>query len=364
MKINILSPGRFHVLDLARELDKLGHDVRFYSFVPGRRFKKFGFDSKKNSNCLLLLAPIFVLLKLRLIKSRKVVNGVQDWVTSKIMRKCDVVIAMSGCFCRTIDKAKKDGAIIIVERGSKHILEQKRILESITSNKIIVPQKNIDDELHDYHEADYISIAAKHVKKSFIERGFDSNRLFVNPYGVELKDFKPMDIPKQYDVIMTGNWCMQKGCDILAKACSNLNLKLLHVGVVSNDCKLPDDVNFTHVDKVDQKELCKYYNMAKVFGLASRQEGMALVQMQAIACGLPIVCSPNTGGVDIGNVAPVADRIFEMRNMSVEALEEALRQALQFAEHHNYNVPDLSGLSWSSYGKRYDTFLSAVIKNG
>lgn len=34
MKINILSPGRFHVLDLARELDKNGFDVKFYSFVP------------------------------------------------------------------------------------------------------------------------------------------------------------------------------------------------------------------------------------------------------------------------------------------------------------------------------------------
>lgn len=37
MKINILSPGRFHVLDLARELDKNGFDVKFYSFVPTKR---------------------------------------------------------------------------------------------------------------------------------------------------------------------------------------------------------------------------------------------------------------------------------------------------------------------------------------
>ena len=32
-KINILSPGRFHVLDLARELAKNGYDVKFYSFL-------------------------------------------------------------------------------------------------------------------------------------------------------------------------------------------------------------------------------------------------------------------------------------------------------------------------------------------
>lgn len=41
-KINILSPGRFHVCDLARELDKQGFDVKFYSFVPSKRTEKFG----------------------------------------------------------------------------------------------------------------------------------------------------------------------------------------------------------------------------------------------------------------------------------------------------------------------------------
>ena len=41
MKINIVSPGRFHVMDLARELDKQGFDVRFYSFVPDKRAVKF-----------------------------------------------------------------------------------------------------------------------------------------------------------------------------------------------------------------------------------------------------------------------------------------------------------------------------------
>ena len=43
MKIAIASLGRFHVLDLARELSHLGNDVAFYSDVPAFRLKKFGF---------------------------------------------------------------------------------------------------------------------------------------------------------------------------------------------------------------------------------------------------------------------------------------------------------------------------------
>jgi hypothetical protein len=40
MKINILSPGRFHVCDLARELARNGYDVKFYSF---KLFKRLSF---------------------------------------------------------------------------------------------------------------------------------------------------------------------------------------------------------------------------------------------------------------------------------------------------------------------------------
>lgn len=200
----------------------------------------------------------------------------------------------------------------------------------------------------------------RRVYRKITGKVFLPKSLFVNPYGVDLKDFKPLHVPKNYDVIMAVTWCMQKGCDILAKACSELSLKLLHVGVVSNDCQFPDDVNFTHIDKVDPKELCKYYNQAKLFCVASRQEGMALVQMQAIACGLPLVCSPNTGGIDIGLVAPVSERTFQMKDLSVESLKEALTAGLAFAAHHDYTVPDLSGLSWQSYGKRYDEFLKRI----
>ena len=35
------------------------------------------------------------------------------------------------------------------------------------------------------------------------------------------------------------------------------------------------------------------------FVLASIEEGMAMVQMQALACGLPLICTTNTGGEDL-----------------------------------------------------------------
>ena len=53
MRIAILSSGRFHVNDLARELDALGHEVAFYSLVPTWRLKRFGLPAR----CARWLAP-------------------------------------------------------------------------------------------------------------------------------------------------------------------------------------------------------------------------------------------------------------------------------------------------------------------
>lgn len=138
IKINILSPGRFHVCDLARELDKHGFDVKFYSFVPARRAERFGLPCKCSASILPVIAP-FLFIERKVFKN----NGwahrlrilIQDFVTGIYMRKCDICIAMTGDFVYAPKVAKRKGAIIIYERGSKYIMEQKKILESIPSLK-------------------------------------------------------------------------------------------------------------------------------------------------------------------------------------------------------------------------------------
>ena len=360
MKINIVSPGRFHVLDLARELHNVGHDVKFYSFVPDRRAKKYGLPRKCNASLFLFMLPFIALSKV----SRRFHNfgvKIQDYLTGMLMRECDVLIAMSGNYLYTLKCGRKQGAIIILERGSKHILDQKQILESIPSNfgKKPVPEMNVKRELAGYELSDYISIAATHVKETFLKRGFPEKKLFVNPYGVDLTDFYKIRCEKPYDVIMVGGWTYRKGADLLIDAIKNLNLKLLHVGAIG-DIGFPKDEFFHHVDPVDQKELVKYYNSARIFVLPSREEGMALVQMQAFACGLPIVCSKNTGGIEIANVTGAKDRIFEMEKYSVECLMDKILDALNYHTNDKSSEIKLENLSWEAYGRRYDDFLENI----
>ena len=62
MKIAIATTGRFHVLDLARELSHLGHDVAFYSILPKRRLIQFGLPMDCHRGWVLIcLAPLQLL---------------------------------------------------------------------------------------------------------------------------------------------------------------------------------------------------------------------------------------------------------------------------------------------------------------
>jgi glycosyltransferase involved in cell wall biosynthesis len=78
--------------------------------------------------------------------------------------------------------------------------------------------------------------------------------------------------------------------------------------------------------KVPQARLPEFYAQADAFIIPSIEEGMAVVILQALACGCPVICTPNSGGEDVvvegrnGFVIPlrdpgaIADRIERLRS--------------------------------------------------
>jgi glycosyltransferase involved in cell wall biosynthesis len=74
-----------------------------------------------------------------------------------------------------------------------------------------------------------------------------------------------------------------------------------------------EDEHIKYLGSKPQSSLNWYYSQADVFSLLSLEEGLAMVQAQAMACGLPIICTTNTGGEDLiqegrsGFVIPIRD---------------------------------------------------------
>lgn len=372
LRIAIAASGRFHVLDLARELNALGHEVKFYSYVPKRRAMRFGLPKK----CHVGILPfVFPWLFLDLLFGNRWKELTSKWTRLALdrfvtwrLQPCDVFIGMSSTFEHAPLKAKKEfGAKVLIERGSRHILSQKAILSAI--NGAATPSDfDVSQELKSYEIADMVVIPSRHVQQSFLDYGFPQEKLFVNPYGVDVCMFKPRrKKPGSGNTgIMTGTWCVRKGADLLFKSVPMVNgLSLLHVGPLG-DCPFPSQACFVHVDKVDQTELPEYYALADFFILPSREEGLSLVIAQALASGLPVVCTPRTGGADLKNLIDYPAAVIEVPNESPSALAEGIRKSLE--ESGKSRGIDYLGekgrnnLTWKAYGKRYEQRLLDLMR--
>jgi len=364
MKIAIATAGRFHVLDLARELGALGHEVRFYSYVPRRRVRQFGLPDKCHVALLPLVFPLVAwqqwaprfAARLR----ERLLYTALNWAVILRLQRCDVLICMSGIYLEAARWAKRRyGATIWLHRGSQHILAQDEILAAIPGAERPSPLA-IRRELAGYALADRIVIASGHVEQSFARDSSASAKLFLNRYGTDLRMFPLQSRVKpsgSIGALFIGIWCFRKGCDLLTQAVKQVNeIKLTHVGVIG-DLDFPTDEQFRHWDAVPQPMLAEHFAMADIFVLASREDGFGVVLTQALATGLPVICTDRTGGPELAYTPALAARITVIPAGDVEALIAALAM-WRGRLRDGYQLPPLSEddrelLSWISYGRRH-----------
>jgi glycosyltransferase involved in cell wall biosynthesis len=375
LRIAIATIGRFHVLDLARELAALGHQVAFWSVLPRRRLARYGLPRESHRR---VMAPLLPLLAAQRFGGSRTSGwatprllAAADRVIARRLEPCDVFIGMSGLCIESAQAARsKFGAKVFIERGSRHILSQKSILDDLRLRGLsadVVPDYAVSRELASYAAADRVVIPAIHVEESFVAHGYPAEKLFRNPYGVDLSMFAATPAPPSHPptLIYVGAWSYRKGVDVLEAAWRRLEgVRLLHVGAVA-DAPLPTGPGFIHVEPVPQSRLRDYYAQAHLFVLASREEGLALVQPQALACGLPLVCTSRTGGADLKYLLDDPARVTVVPPDDAEALAAAIREVFPRAlaqrgqRHLPANARDQ--LAWSAYGRRYAGELGRVV---
>ena len=373
LKIAVASAGRFHVLDLARELNALGHYVKFYSYVPRAQVRRFGLRDECHVSLLPLILPVVAWQRLApRVMSKTLERSLYALLNRAVimrLRPCDVFVCMSGIYLEAARFAKEHyGATIWLERGSRHILSQDEILATIPGAERPSPLA-IQRELAGYELADRIVIPSRHVGESFRSNGSTYVKLFYNPYGVDLAMFpyrRGQEPSAPLSLLFIGTWCLRKGCDLLANAVRSVpGVRLTHVGTIG-DLNFPTgDDRFLHRDPVPQPELCRFYAATHVFVLVSREDGFGMGLAQALASGLPVVCSDRTGGADLVRTPALAARVTVVPAGDLNALVGAIaawRDRLSARQDLPPLAPsDREMLSWTAYGRRYsDELLSRL----
>jgi glycosyltransferase involved in cell wall biosynthesis len=366
LRVAIATAGRFHVLDLARELSALGYSVDFYSYVPKKRALSFGLPSACHRSLLPFALPALALERF----APAVPLSVREWFIYKALnlgvttrlRACDLFICMSGIYLEAARAAKRRfGAAIWLERGSRHILSQDEILGAIPG--VDRPSSlAIARELAGYALADRIVIPSSHVEESFRRDSAAHAKLFKNPYGVDLTMFpcvKRSNSGSELSLLFVGTWSLRKGCDLLISAVARIpRVRLFHVGSISRDLPFPnDDPRFVHIDPVPQPQLQRFYARADAFILASREDGFGVVLGQALASGLPVICTDRTGGADLAHTSALAKYIKVVPSDDLAALVGAISELRGRIATGEYFLPltdaDRETLSWAAYGRRY-----------
>jgi glycosyltransferase involved in cell wall biosynthesis len=195
------------------------------------------------------------------------------------------------------------------------------------------------------------------VKESFIKNGISEKKIYIIPYGTDTSFFTcRSEKPKKFKVLFVGRVGLAKGIHYLLEAWNQLNFSIhdaeLHiVGPIDEQVKiylkqktLPANI-FWH-GGLAQEALKKIYASASLFVLPSLQEGLAMVLLEAMASGVPILATTRTGAQDViinnqegfivepKNATALAEKILwgfkhqdELFNMGQCAAEKAKKQS-------------------------------------
>lgn len=170
--------------------------------------------------------------------------------------------------------------------------------------------------------------------------------------GIDIGVFRPIesDFRKKYNCegkfIVLGvayDWGVRKGLDVFVELSRRLDNRYRIVLVGTNDSidkTLPDSIISIHKTG-DQRELAEIYTTADVFVNATREENYPTVNMEAIACGTPVVTFDTGGSGEMindlcGTVLPkndidaIENYITAMAESYPYSLETVIEQAKNF----------------------------------
>jgi glycosyltransferase involved in cell wall biosynthesis len=268
--------------------------------------------------------------------------------------------------------------ITIVERGSAHIEWQREVLTeeaTLTGLPVEVPHpRTIEQELAEYQAADYIAVPSSFAANTFLTKGVPRGKVLLNAYGVDLTLFSqaPPGLQAQGSgsgklrVLHVGRVSAQKGVHYLVDAVGRVpGATLTLVGALEPgmDACVGGHEGVRVVGAVPGRELPMWYREADVFCLLSVQEGLALVLAQAMAMGLPVIATPNTGAEELiedgvhGFIVPARDPAAAAARLRQLAESPELRR--EMGARARARIAE--GFGWADYGLRARAHYARII---
>ncbi len=379
--------GVFHHFELARELLRRGHLERIYSTFPWNRLQREEIPRHLVRSYPWVHTPEMIFRRFGFkpawfLNATGYANALtfDRFVTSQLRKEQppDALIALSGSSLRAGQQVQRGGGVFICDRGSSHQRFQQSLLKEEHSRWPVPALESDDRDTHReeeiYRLADAITVPSSFAARSFLSMGLPKHKIHIIPYGVRLEQFtKNAEAPKdRFEVLFAGAVGLRKGFPYLLQAFADLrhpHKRLRVAGSIQNEIKglLPQlpQTEVEYLGPVSQARLVEAMNTSHVMVLPSIEEGLALVQGQALACGCPVIATTNTGAEDLfsdgveGFIVPIRDVAALTDRMQRLADDPGLQRNMSEAALDR--VRHIGG--WSDYGDRWEKLLYKLTES-
>ena len=376
--------GVFHHFDLARQLERHEALTAIYSTWPRRRLQREGIAKEKVHTFPWIHTPEFLARRAQLLPAwledhTGYLNALSfDAYTARSVPECDALIGISGSSLKTGALVQKRGGRFFCDRGSSHQRYQEELVTGEfrrwgVTHSVSDPRDTQREEAI-YAMADAITVPSSFAARSFLAMGIPAQKVHTLPYGVRLDRFHPADQPprdpkEHFEALFVGSVSLRKGVPYLLEAFAGVqhpSKRLRMVGAVSPEMagvlsRFPQQhVEFLGIQP--QQRVVELMGESHLLVLPSIEEGLALVQGQAMACGCPVLASTNTGAEDLfhdgveGFIVPIRDSAALQHRMQRILDEPDLWQTMRLAALER--VKHLGG--WDTYGDRWYSLLQEV----
>lgn len=222
---------------------------------------------------------------------------------------------LTGVSLASMRRAKRQGAVTILESPMTHLRHwQEQILTECKRFGVrprecgaVLPLPLIRRAEREYQLCDRIQVLSAAACRSFARQGLGHKAVVVLP-GVDHRFFRPSaesQRPGVFRALYVGRVEVAKGVGYLLEAWKRLalpNAELVLVGEVSPEMrpllgKFADStVRLSGV--LDSRQVAKCYRESRLFVFPSANEGFGLVVLEAMASGLPIIATQDSGAAD------------------------------------------------------------------
>jgi glycosyltransferase involved in cell wall biosynthesis len=238
---------------------------------------------------------------------------------------------------------------------------------------VVPPHQRVRSRIvREIESADLILCPSFFVRDSIVQNGIREQKCFVSPYGVDTELFtKRTTLPEQPRFICAGSVTLRKGHQYLFRAFEKVRsilptAELICVGGLRPDFKIEMkrwQGSFLHLDILPQTCLATLLSSSTAFVFPSLEEGFARVLSEAMAAGLPILASYESGATTVikNGVNGIILNPRDVEGMAHAMLLMATNREMNVALGNSSYEMGARSNTWSHYARRlYEEYQTRI----